>query len=756
MMMKPSSTTKRNSCSSSSSRRRNSCTKSAAILSTASLSLGICAASLAPLAADCSPSSALANDASLCRGVLSQQRQQRALRAAQSAAQTETLCGFENPSFERQRQQQQQQQQQKSSTSGPSSDDVQAPAAEEEGGRLDAHYKYPWCDSESDPDCYSAGSGSSGDGGGRGVCGEEYDPEESDADFSQCSSGSNSGSNSGSDSGNDSGSYSGSTCARGSHSLGLGGGGRAAKNFADFGRSYRHPFYPGPCSGNGSSSGSGNSGSGGSGSRSGSSGSNHYQQRHHEHENEHQLQHQHHQQSGHPLQHHQNHHQHHQQHQLRSSSVSVPSSSPSIIPFFPPLPAGVRVGAGVEVVAKATAAAGIALAIVAPLFQALSSHWAFFVAGGICAAVSHTAAVPLDVLKTRIQCASPEEEYRGTWDALVRICRSEGTQALFCGAGATLVGYTMQGSLKFGFFEFLKPIFSRLFSGSGGGGAISSAISAPSSSVLGPLVAASIAAELVGSTALTPLEAARIRMVADRHFATGVRSGIARIVSEEGLGALGRGLPAVLAKQLPYTVTKLVTFDVFRRAVTKAMRSRTGGKTVLGAGGGGGGPLVGQAWITVGCAVAAGMLSSLASQPGDSLLSILHSEGRRKQRGNSGGSGGGGGGGGSGRRGTGGSNGNVSSEDENVDGGTCDESFDGNLSEAFEEDFPECFEEERDVDVFFADREPVIHALVRIAREVGFRGLFRGTTARMLHVTFIVTLQLLIYQSVKRMVGIAT
>ena len=75
-------------------------------------------------------------------------------------------------------------------------------------------------------------------------------------------------------------------------------------------------------------------------------------------------------------------------------------------------------------------------------------------------------------------------------------------------------------------------------------------------------------------------------MVADRDFATGLRSGIARIVSEEGLGALGRGLPAVLAKQIPYTVTKLVTFDVFVRSATKAVRSRAGGKGRSGAGGG--------------------------------------------------------------------------------------------------------------------------------------------------------------------------
>lgn len=97
--------------------------------------------------------------------------------------------------------------------------------------------------------------------------------------------------------------------------------------------------------------------------------------------------------------------------------------------------------------ATGTACAAAAVVVIAPLAQALSSHWPYFVAGGICASVSHTVAVPLDVLKTRIQTAKPGE-YRGTWDALVSIWKSEGGRVLFGGAGATLVGYAMQGCLK--------------------------------------------------------------------------------------------------------------------------------------------------------------------------------------------------------------------------------------------------------------------------------------------------------------------
>lgn len=255
-------------------------------------------------------------------------------------------------------------------------------------------------------------------------------------------------------------------------------------------------------------------------------------------------------------------------------------------------------------------------------------------------------------------------------------------------------------------------------------------------------------------------------MVADRDFAPGLRSGIARIVSEEGLFALGRGLPAVLAKQIPYTVTKLVTFDIFVRSASKAVARKRRGVGVDG-GGSGGGRRGGQAWVTVGCAIAAGVLSSLASQPGDSLLSTLHSEGRSRKH-----SGGRDDGSGVDIGSTGSGIGNISSsEGESVrDGEEFGESFEEHLAESFEGASEHAYEQgveryfeegfEQAFDGFvdgegFAAREPVTLALVRIARETGFLGLFRGTGARMMHVTSIVTLQLLIYQSIKRMVGIA-
>lgn len=86
------------------------------------------------------------------------------------------------------------------------------------------------------------------------------------------------------------------------------------------------------------------------------------------------------------------------------------------------------------------------------------------------------------------------------------IVREEGVGALLRGGVPTLVGYFIQGSLKYGLFEALKPVLydtplPEFFGGVDGGGK------------LAVLITAGVCAELVASTFLCPLEAARIRSV---------------------------------------------------------------------------------------------------------------------------------------------------------------------------------------------------------------------------------------------------
>jgi len=81
----------------------------------------------------------------------------------------------------------------------------------------------------------------------------------------------------------------------------------------------------------------------------------------------------------------------------------------------------------------------------------LDRIWRIFLSGGVCASISHAGAVPLDVVKTRLQ--TDHEKYKGIADAFVKIIQHEGVGMLMKGLGATLIGYSIQGSMKYGFYE---------------------------------------------------------------------------------------------------------------------------------------------------------------------------------------------------------------------------------------------------------------------------------------------------------------
>jgi len=74
------------------------------------------------------------------------------------------------------------------------------------------------------------------------------------------------------------------------------------------------------------------------------------------------------------------------------------------------------------------------------------------------ASVTHTAVVPVDVVKTRIQLF-PEIYNKGMVDCFKQIIAKEGAGKLLSGWAPTASGYFLQGALKFGGYEFFKKQF---------------------------------------------------------------------------------------------------------------------------------------------------------------------------------------------------------------------------------------------------------------------------------------------------------
>ncbi|KAI3322132.1 mitochondrial phosphate carrier protein [Xylariaceae sp. AK1471] len=239
---------------------------------------------------------------------------------------------------------------------------------------------------------------------------------------------------------------------------------------------------------------------------------------------------------------------------------------------------------------------------VTPRFGA-SDYVKFFSAGALAATLTHGAATPIDVVKTRIQV---DDAMKGL--NMIRAARTivgkEGATALLTGFGPTAVGYLIQGGGKFAGYEFFKKKYIDLI------GSQEAATRHRTAIYLG----ASASAEFFADIALCPLEATRIRLVSQRGFATGLTSGFMRLAREEGFRGFYSGFIPLLFKQVPYAVGQ---FSVHEAAVELIHRSigseRKARLTNLESTG-----------IELTSGIAAGVAAAVLSHPADTLLSAMN------------------------------------------------------------------------------------------------------------------------------------
>ena len=189
---------------------------------------------------------------------------------------------------------------------------------------------------------------------------------------------------------------------------------------------------------------------------------------------------------------------------------------------------------------------------------------------------------------------NPEKYNKGVMSATKDIIASDGVMFLLAGLGPTVVGYGLEGALKFGCYESFKVIFKDL-----------------TKSKFVNFLAASVIAGAVASIVLCPMEDTRIRMVGDASYANeNLVSALVRIVKEDGVFKTFNGLNAMLSKQVPYTMTKQVSFDI----ISKIFYSLAA--TYL--------PDVSKDRIKLPISVSSAFLTSiiacLGSQPGDMIL----------------------------------------------------------------------------------------------------------------------------------------
>jgi solute carrier family 25 (mitochondrial phosphate transporter), member 3 len=311
---------------------------------------------------------------------------------------------------------------------------------------------------------------------------------------------------------------------------------------------------------------------------------------------------------------------------------------------------------------------GTIVAVGTLIVQSGPGAWRYYVAGAICATASHVIPVPVDTVKTRKQ-VDPKFAKLSFAAAFVRIWQQEGIQGLLAGLGPTAIGYALEGGIKFGVYEAMKPIVSKIL--------CRLAMLSPYSYFLqSKILIFAICAAISGvaaSIVLCPMEALRIRMVANPNSRNGWFRTALRMIKTEGMMSLVKGMEPMIYKQVPYTITKNVSFDIITRSVYSTLQTTWRMTTI--------GPMT-KFIVPFLAAAAASILSCLSSQPGDVLLSLVNAQ---------------------------------------------------------------QYDVRRTRDII----RDVLHS------EKGWKGFYIGTKARLLHVGIVVTLQLLIYDLVKRICGIA-
>jgi solute carrier family 25 phosphate transporter 3 len=220
-------------------------------------------------------------------------------------------------------------------------------------------------------------------------------------------------------------------------------------------------------------------------------------------------------------------------------------------------------------------------------------------AGAISCGLTHSAVVPIDVVKTRMQ-SDPLLAGKTMLEAIKIILRTEGKRYFLKGLGATMSGYFMQGFCKFGFYDLIKTqILSRMKDDS-----------KRERMRLPILIVSSALAETIASYALCPMEMTRIFMVTNPTRCNSLFSAMRCLIGERGVQGMFSGLPFIMLRQIPYTCAKLVSYEVISENVKKQMRKfadvENGFVEVL---------------IHLSCGIAAGVIAATISHPADVLLS---------------------------------------------------------------------------------------------------------------------------------------
>uniref|UniRef100_A0A8C4QY57 Solute carrier family 25 member 3 n=1 Tax=Eptatretus burgeri TaxID=7764 RepID=A0A8C4QY57_EPTBU len=224
--------------------------------------------------------------------------------------------------------------------------------------------------------------------------------------------------------------------------------------------------------------------------------------------------------------------------------------------------------------------------------------------GGILSCgITHTAIVPLDLVKCRIQV--DPLKYKNIFNGFSITLKEDGTRGLAKGWAPTFFGYSMQGLCKFGFYEIFKNVYSSLL------GEEKTYVWRTSL-----YLAASASAEFFADIALAPMEACKVRMQTQPGFANTLREAAPKMYAQEGVWAFYKGVAPLWMRQIPYTMMKFACFErtveaLYLYVVPKPRSDCSKPEQLV---------------VTFVAGYIAGVFCAIVSHPPDTVVSVLNTE----------------------------------------------------------------------------------------------------------------------------------
>jgi len=224
------------------------------------------------------------------------------------------------------------------------------------------------------------------------------------------------------------------------------------------------------------------------------------------------------------------------------------------------------------------------------------------VGGAASCGLTHTLVVPLDLVKCRMQVDSAK--YPSLGKGMKVTLAEGGAKALARGWAPTLIGYSMQGTCKFGFYEIFKNIYA------GAMGEENAYLYRTSLYLI-----ASASAEFFADIALCPMEAVKVRIQTSDYSST-LRDCFPRMKAEEGTGTFFRGLKPLWMRQIPYTMMKFACFEKTVEAIYKYIVPKPRDQCSKSE----------QLVVTFAAGYIAGVFCAIVSHPADSVVSVINKD----------------------------------------------------------------------------------------------------------------------------------